>query len=205
MYTYEIYQHDTGYGYRIIKNNTEVMVEQPFNPETGQPFNTQKEAETYAQQIVNELNLEELTSNPPHLKVQFLNPATNEEITVANVNDAIKVNVELYYPIGVDPDTGEQQIMYAPVTGDYLVTYFYEGTDTPAGTTKIHIENGQGSGIIKIDESGVFEIKLDRILNAQTMQQPNPLPIPDSNPKIAIVKPLTSDVSTSTTTDTTSV
>ena len=178
-YTYDVAQSNLGPIVSIYKDG-ELLIYQDRNPETGKPFTDVEEAENYAKSVITELTMQDALEDAPTLRVRFLNPDTDEVIRVAKVGDPIKVSVELYYPVS------ETEKVYAPVTGDYIVPYYAD--DTQAGSAVIHIENGKGEGILRINKSGVFEIKLDKILNAETMQQPSPLPKLEENPKIAIVE-----------------
>ena len=191
-YTYETYITDNGTpGVKIYRidtetNKKELLIVQDINPETGQPFQNDNEVKAFIESVLDDMIKDAIESQKPKLTIRFLNPETNEPVDVVNVGDEVKVDVELYY--GDDDNK-----IYAPVTGKYIVTYFYKDTDIPAGTTIIDIEEGKGSGIITFNKSGVFEIKLDKILNAQTMKQPEPLPELDTNPVLSVVEPLKSD------------
>ena len=188
MYTYEIVQSDSGTPAVVIKrDNGEVILYQTVNPQTGQPFANETEATQYAEQIVGELNLQEMTTNPPKLSVSFLDVDTGEPKKLIEVGKPVNVNIELYYE--VQDEDGNTTKQYAPVTGDYIVPYYSD--DVQAGSVLIHIENGKGSGQLTFNKTGIFEIKLDKVLNAETMSQPNPLPILDENPRIAVVETLT--------------
>ena len=185
MFTYETYQTEDGtFAFRIIKDeNGEVYVDQPINPETGEPFTSKEEAENFAKQVMNEYNLQHLQENPPILEVSFLDDSGNS-VRIIDVGQSVNVKVELYYPNADGTKT------YAPVTGDYIVPYYFVDGDSPAGTVLIHLENGQGYGKVTFTKSGVFEIRLDKILNAETMKQPSPLPKLATNPKLAVVEPV---------------
>jgi hypothetical protein len=179
-YSYQVLSTSNGFAVEIYKDD-KLLIYQPINPETGEPFKSEDEARAWAEPVVREYQLQEFLENPPHLKISFQDPETGEEKKIATVGEPIKVKVELYYPVG------EGEKVYAPISGKYIVPYYAD--DVQAGSVVIGIENGVGEGTIKVNKSGIFEIKLDKVLNAETMQQPNPLPVLDSNPRIAIVEP----------------
>jgi len=184
MFSYEIYQPtDTTYAFKIINNETkEVIIDQHVNPETGQPFMTESEVKEYANQMIKQFNEQEMQSVPPYMDVKF-EDVNGNPITTVEIGDPINVRVELFY-------TNGNEKVYAPVTGDYIVPYYYADSDVPAGSVLVHIENGLGRGSLNINQSGIFEIKLDKILNAETMKQPSPLPRLLENPRIAVVEKL---------------
>jgi len=187
-FMYELVPTNEGIIVEIRKDN-ELIIHQPINPETGAPFSSEEEARAYAESVVKELQMQEVMSNPPHLSIKFLNPATDEVIKIAKVGEPIKVSVELYYPLS------ETEKIFAPITGDYLVPYYVDNIQ--AGSAIIHIENGKGEGIIRINKSGIYSIMMDKVLNLETMRQPEPLPILEENPSIVIAEELTTDMTTS--------
>jgi len=177
---------------RVIEGD-HILLDQPFNPSTGLPFATEEEARKFAEDFVNNLSS---TQNPtendkPYLEVKFLDKNGNET-KIAKVGDPVTVHVLLYT---ID-DEGTKQAL--PLDGTYIVPYFQAGTENQVGAVAIDITNGEGSGVITFKNSGVFEVQLDKILNAKTMQPPSPLPILKDNPRIAIVEPLEQTTTTST-------
>jgi len=188
MVTYELITAEGENPIVVIKRDDgEVILRQDINPAHGKPFSSVDEAKAYAEQIVTEMNLQEMIDTPPKLSVSFINTETGEPIKLVEIGKPVNVNVELYYD-AID-ENGEPIKQYAPITGDYVVPYYSD--DVQVGSVLIHIENGKGSGQLTFDKTGIFEIKLDKVLNAETMNQPNPLPILDENPRIAVVEKLT--------------
>jgi len=186
-YEYIITQNDKGEIIVNLYKDDELILSQHVNPETGEPFKSEDEAKEWVKKVIMEYELGELTENPPHLRVRFLNPETGNIVKVAKVGEPVKVDVELYYPT----DDPANPMIYIPVTGDYIVPYYTD--ETQAGSVIIHIEGGKGSGIVRFNKSGIFTIKLDKVLNAQTMRQPEPLPILEENPIIAVVEEMQSN------------
>jgi len=181
---------------KIFDDQNQVTCVQNFNPETGQPFASEDEAKAWAESYIGEISTNDNQTNPeaPILKVTFMNGT--EEAKIIDVNTPVTVNVELYYE-------KDGQKVYAPVSGKYVVPYFKD--DIMAGATIIDITNGQGAGILTFKESGIYTIKLDKILNAETMKQPSPLPRLSDDVKLIVVEPLESQKQTaSNVNDTTS-
>ena len=177
---------------KIFDDQNQVTCIQNFNPTTGEPFATEDEAKTWAESYIKEfsqdVNDDQTNDNVPILKVRFMKGT--EEAKIIDVNTPVSVNVELYFE-------KDEQKVYAPVNGRYVVPYFKD--DVMAGATIIDVTNGQGSGVLTFKESGIYTIKLDKILNAETMKQPSPLPRLSDDVKLIVVEPLET-----TQTDTTS-
>lgn len=51
MYRYEIQRGDNGY-VAYIYNDTDLLIIQPFSPETGKPFVTEEEAKSWAEDFI---------------------------------------------------------------------------------------------------------------------------------------------------------
>ena len=177
---------------RVIEND-HILLDQPFNPTTGLPFANEEEARKFAEDFVSDLTSADSSEkeNRPYLEVKFLDKDGNET-KIAKVGDPVTVHIYLYT---ID-DKGDKQPL--PLDGTYIVPYFQAGTENQVGAVAVDIKNGEGMGVITFKNSGVFEVQLDKILNAKTMQQPSPLPILKDNPRIAIVEPLEQTTTTST-------
>ena len=179
-YTYNIRQDENGNIIVEIYNDNELVMIQDVNPNTGQKIQSEDEALLVAQQLIADLFMNEAVNNPPKLRVSFVDNEGNPA-KIIKKGEPVNVKVELYYG---DDESG---IVYAPISGSYVVPYFDKYSGTQVGAVVIDIENGQGSGQITIDRSGIFTIKLDKVLNAETMEPPHPLPVLQSDPTLAVV------------------
>jgi hypothetical protein len=177
-YTYEIIGLKDGYGVKIYEDS-QLHTEQYINPDTNIPFKSEEEAKEWANSFIAHLIRGELSNQPPILEIQFRDLNDNL-VDVVKVDQEVKVHVELYQQAG-------NEKIYVPVSGTYVVPYFVTNSNTLVGTVLIDIANGVGEKIIKMKQSGIFEIKLDRVLNKETMQPPDPLPVLKQNPKLIVV------------------
>jgi len=174
----------------IYDSNGNVVLVQSFNPETGMPFSDSNEAYEWAQQYVTlflndtTVTMQDEDEFRPLLKVSFIDPETKRPIKLWLPNKAFQVKVEMLDPTSMQP---------IPLTGVYIVPYFNYVDGYNEGACIVEIKNGIGISDITIPYTGIYTIKLDKVLNAKTMQQPSPLPILADNPILTIVDKLPSD------------
>ena len=193
MLTYEIkQQEDNSLCVYIYDDNHTLLVVQPFNPYTGENFKDENDAKEWAESYIKYMTAtqkestnqdKKSESNDIYLSIEYQDK-NGQPLKVTQVGTPVIVKVELYKK----DDKGQKQ--YLPLNGSYIVPYYKD--EVMAGATIIDVNNGQGAGILTFKESGIYTIKLNKVLNAETMKQPSPLPKLSDDPKLIVVEPLES-------------
>jgi len=92
MYRYEIQRGDNGY-VAYIYDDTNLLIIQPFSPETGKPFVTEEEAKSWAEDFISLMIPPDVVEEPTEEGVETAETASTETTTTES-NEATTTATE---------------------------------------------------------------------------------------------------------------